>query len=81
MNPTAPVCAGDGTCICTEDSHCIGPGYPTCVAGRCSCTSDADCAVFEDTDVCVDGACGCKSAAVCPMETHFDGTQPVCDPL
>lgn len=79
--PTAPICAGDGTCICDDDAQCIAPGLPTCVAGSCSCTSDADCAVLGYADVCVDGKCGCSSAAVCPKETHYDGTQPVCEPL
>lgn len=82
MNPTRPICGGDGTCVCDSDEHCADAGpHAWCVEGRCACKSDQDCAGLVGADTCVDGLCGCGSAAVCPSETAFDGTQFVCEPL
>lgn len=80
MFVTQPVCAGDGVCVCTDDSHCAGvPGLSKCVEGACACTEDADCDAVPGADACVDGLCGCSSAESCPAETVFDGTEPVCE--
>ncbi|MEZ4449628.1 MAG: hypothetical protein R3B09_09120 [Nannocystaceae bacterium] len=82
LNPSQPVCDGDGACVCTSDAHCADVvGLPHCVDGRCACTSDDECAALTGADACVDGLCGCKSAAVCPDMTYYDGTSVVCEPI
>lgn len=82
VDPSRPICGGDGACVCNDDAHCQDVlGQPHCVDGRCACTSDAECDAFASADACVDGVCGCSSAAVCPAMTYYDGTEIVCEPL
>lgn len=81
LDPSRPVCANDGSCICTDDAHCAAvPGHPSCIDGRCACAGDADCAGLPGLDACVDGYCGCASDASCDGETVFDGTANACEP-
>jgi hypothetical protein len=79
LEPTCDV--NTGLCICNSDAECQSEPdrhTPVCIAGKCGCGGDADCAGKENVDRCFEGTCGCSSKAVCTI-TLYDGTVPVCE--